>query len=358
MKKYLLPLSICVLVLFSCNRPHRKVHHSDFVTEVMVKTTPVKDQGPSALCWVYAMLATIESEHLMMGDSVNLSTDYIARALLEEQAMNYYLSQGHHPINLRGTMPMLIHFIEQYGELPFDSYDGKGTTNYTVIGRKLEKAARTSTSLQALKTKTQNILDHEIGYLPRFIFMLGAEYTPLEFAHSVCHPQEYIALTSFTHHPFWDRFALEIPDNKFHDPFLNIPLDTLMSTIDNALRKGHPVCWEGDISEPGFSFERGIALLNSPHANQQKRQKGFERFETTDDHCMELIGIAHNREGRKFYIAKNSWGTGNPYHGMMYLSEDYVRMKTIAIMVNRTCTQDLEKKQAQYRHDKNRPIGF
>ena len=119
------------------------------------------------------------------------------------------------------------------------------------------------------------------------------------------------------------------------DRFYNISIDKLMRTIIGALRHGHPVCWEGDISEPGFNFYSGIATLtDEDHTpTQQERQRAFEQFQTTDDHCMELCGLAHDRSGRLFFIAKNSWGTDNPYGGFMYLSYNYVRMKTIGVMM-------------------------
>ena len=108
----------------------------------------------------------------------------------------------------------------------------------------------------------------------------------------------------------------------------------MMRRIERSLRSGHPVCWEGDVTEPGFSFERGVAELpDETPCTQQQRQKAFETRRTTDDHCMCLIGIAHDKKGRRYYIAKNSYGTNNPYGGLMYLSENYVRMKTVAVVV-------------------------
>jgi bleomycin hydrolase len=132
---------------------------------------------------------------------------------------------------------------------------------------------------------------------------------------------------------------LELPDNCDQDQFLNLHPDTLMSKIDQALFSGHPVCWEGDISEPGFNWPHGIARLDRKIDRESlsgdplttARQLAFENGETTDDHCMELIGIARTPRGRKFYVAKNSWGTGNAYKGLMYLSENYLRLKTIAV---------------------------
>lgn len=337
MMEKLLIYTSAVLMLTACSRPaSRHEMNSDFKTEVLIKTTPVKDQGRNQLCWAYAMLATIESEHLMMGDSVNLSTDYIARMVLADQARQYYFSGGRHQISMRGMGAMLTHYIETYGAMPYDSYYSRKPVNYNVLSRKLARVVDAQHSLSSLDVQTNELFDHFIEFMPKIVFMLGAEYTPLEFAHSVYKHDEFTAFTSFTHHPFNQKFALEVPDNLMHDEFLNIPIDTLMSRVEHSLRSGHPVCWEGDTSEEGFSFERGVAITRNPQpCSQAIRQREFESLHTTDDHCMELIGIAHDRHDRLYFIAKNSWGTANPYGGMMYLSSNYVRMKTIAVYMKK-----------------------
>lgn len=304
-----------------------------FTTEVMLCYTPVKDQGRSPLCWAYSMLATIETEHIMMGDSVNLSIDYVTRKLLAEQARCHFLSRGYDRITLRGTMPMLLRLLNEYGAMPYDSYNNP-SINYNSIAKRIEVLSNTSADMSQLAARAERLFDERIGALPKKVYMLGAEYTPEEFAHSVCMRSEYMAMTSFTHHPFGDSFVLEVPDNYSDEFFYNVPIDVMMKRIERSIRRGHPVCWEGDISENGFSFAHGIAdLPNDRPCTQQERQKAFETRRTTDDHCMTLIGIAHDQNGRRYYIAKNSWGTDNPYGGFMYVSENYIRLKTIAIVV-------------------------
>lgn len=301
--------------------------------ETLLGYTPVKHQGSSPLCWAYAMLATIETEHIQMGDSVNLSVDYVARHLLAEQARQHFLSGGYDRITLRGTAPLLLRLISEYGVMPYDSYNAP-SLNYKALARRLQTMSETSHDLSQLSTRAQRLFDERIGYMPKNVYMLGAEYTPQQFAHSVYMLGEYTALTSFTHHPFDQTFAIEVPDNYSDELFYNVPIDVMMRRIEMSLRAGHPVCWEGDVSEPGFSFERGIAELpDDIPCTQQQRQKAFETRRTTDDHCMCLIGIAHDNKGRRYYIAKNSYGTKNPYGGLMYLSENYVRMKTVAVVV-------------------------
>lgn len=304
-----------------------------FTNETLLGYTPVKHQGNSPLCWAYAMLATIETEHIQMGDSVNLSVDYVARHLLAEQARQHFLSGGYDRITLRGTAPLLLRLISEYGVMPYDSYNAP-SLNYKALARRLQTMSETSHDLSQLSTRAQRLFDERIGYMPKNVYMLGAEYTPQQFAHSVYMLGEYTALTSFTHHPFDQTFAIEVPDNYSDELFYNVPIDVMMRRIEMSLRAGHPVCWEGDVSEPGFSFERGIAELSDDiPCTQQQRQKAFETRRTTDDHCMCLIGIAHDNKGRRYYIAKNSYGTKNPYGGLMYLSENYVRMKTVAVVV-------------------------
>ena len=265
----------------------------------------------------------------MRGDSVNLSPDYVARMYLSEQANRRRLLpnkivQKEAGITTRGMCTMAFDLIQTYGLQHYDAYRHKPDMDYNVLCRKLDKG-----------NDAEKLLDKYIGPLPNQVFMLGALYTPLEFAHSVCTDDEYIALTSFTHHPYGQRFPLEVPDNYFHNTFLNVPLDTMVNRIVQSLRAGHPVCWEGDISEPGFLFGNGFAVLKheDKKVTAERRQASFEAHRTTDDHVMEIVGLAHDQHGRRFFLCKNSWGTANRYHGFMFLSENYVRMKTIAVVL-------------------------
>lgn len=324
-------LFLSFLVLISCEKQRGKVNVSEekFTVDLRLPTTPVKDQGSSSLCWVYAMLATLETEHIMRGDSVNLSPDYVARMYLSEQANRRRLLpnkvvQKEAGITTRGMCTMALDLIQTYGLQHYDAYRHKPNMDYNVLCRKLDYG-----------NDTEKLLDKYIGPLPNQVFMLGALYTPLEFAHSVCTDDEYVALTSFTHHPYGQRFPLEVPDNYFHDTFLNVPLDTMMNRIVQSLRSGHPVCWEGDTSEPGFLFGEGYAVLKNEKkkVTAERRQASFEARCTTDDHVMEIVGLAHDQHGRRFFLCKNSWGTDNRYGGFMFLSENYVRMKTIAVML-------------------------
>ena len=332
------------LLLIGCSRPTKKVvERNEFITERLVKTTPVKDQGHSQLCWLYGFLATVESEHLMSGDSVNLSVDYLARRILAEETRRYYLSGGQTDISLRGMPLMAQHALTQYGAVPYDAYCNQKPVNYDVLMRKLMRIAGTYPTLSTFIEQSNALMDNEIGAEPQHVYMLGMEYTPLQFGESVCKPDEYVGLTSFTHHPFGRTFVLEVPDNRTRDAFLNVPIGQLTNLIEAALSAGHAVCWEGDMSEPGFSFEDGKAdIVPRSVCTQAARQRLFERRKTTDDHVMELIGLARDHQGRRWFIAKNSWGTHNRYGGWMYLSREYVYLKTVAVYLRREAVSKLQ----------------
>jgi bleomycin hydrolase len=334
MKKITL-IILCSFLLLSCGKQaENNKDKNPFVVDILLKTTPVKDQGQGSLCWAYAMLSTIETNHLMQGDSVNLSVDYIARRLFTRQALQNYLSKGKKHFNQRGMASMLIHIIQQEGAIPFDSYYSKDEVNYNVLCRKLAKAVRTAHGFDDVQAKVDGIMDSEIGYMPApSVHMLGATYTPLEFAHSVCREDEYDNYTSFTHHPFGSRFVLETPDNLMNDSFLNLPIDGLMNLIVNRLKNGRAVCWEGDISEPGFDAVNGVGQVPQNNVTQKMRQQQFESLKTTDDHCMSIVGMAHDKQGNRYFIMKNSWGTSNRFHGFVYLSYEYVKLKTIAVFL-------------------------
>ena len=235
-----------LLLLFSCAE-QQPVH---FTHEVLNRMTPVKDQGKSQTCWIYAMLAAIETEHLAWGDSVNLSPYYIEKKLEQEPQA---------PKNKRGMGKTLLSLIQKYGIVGYDAM------------RSVEIPA------------------------PKWVFMLGATYTTQEFARSVCAPGEYIALTSTPHAPYYKYTEIRQPDNWLHDRFYNIPMDSLLSKTEQAVRQHHGVCWES---------------------------KG---------HAMAIVGIAHDENGRKYFIMKNSWGTNRPHKGLDYLSFEKFRHQTLAV---------------------------
>lgn len=338
--RHFIPIIIAlVFAASSCSKSggeKTKLKPERFHIDIKLKTTPIKNQGASDLCWIYAMLATIETEHLMSGDSVDLSAIFLGRRFLEEQALRHYANKNA-PVALRGVMPTTLRLLQRYGAMPFTSYrqpkDVKLNSLAQQLQQRSDQARAHRKGMKSLEEDTRRLLDDAIGPVPSWVFMLGCQYTHLEFAHSICQPNEYTALTSFTHHPFDSKFVLEVPDNFNGEEFLNVPIDTLMAYIDHALHTQHPVCWEGDTSEPGFGH--GIARLPKGHqtVTQDSRQRMFDHFDTTDDHCMAIIGLAHDNHGKKYYICKNSWGKSIPYRGYVFMEEDYLKAKTIAVVI-------------------------
>ena len=194
------------------------------------------------------------------------------------------------------------------------------------------------------------VLDAYLGTSPERFEYQGRSYSPLEFSKELGYNREdYVSLTSYTHHPFGKSFVLEIPDNFSNGSFLNLPIDDLIQTIDKAIANGYTVAWDGDVSETGFSSSKGIAVLPKEpsrkdlykHVGEERtvtqadRQATFMSHSTTDDHMMHLVGISRDAAGKKYYVIKNSWGEIGPYKGYLHMSEAYVRAKTIAIIVNK-----------------------
>ncbi len=248
--KSLFSLIIAVSVVVGCSQQPPK----HYTHEVLNAMTPVKDQGQSQLCWIYAMLAAIETEHLRWGDSVNLSPAFIEKVLEQEPTA---------PPSKRGMGATLIALIQKHGIV---GYDAMRTTDTPA---------------------------------PRLAFMLGAQYTPQEFARSVCAPDEYVLLTSTPDAPYGQEVELREPDNWLRQRFLNVPMDTLLRRTVHAVRRHHGVCWE------------------------------------SRRHAMAVVGLAHDDEGRKYLVMKNSWGINRPYHGLDYISLDQFRKETLAVEMTR-----------------------
>lgn len=352
-KSIIIIVILTATALLSCSQKSNKEPNRTFTNDILLKHTPVKDQGRNQTCWAYAMLATIETNRLMLGDSVHLSVGYAVRNVISDGYERYCLSKGKLDMTTRATAQTLLNTIERHGIVPHRAYSGYEHANTTVLCNKVRRMAQAAINKHSGTGSHRNMvhcaLNETLGAPPLKVFMLGAEYTPQEFARSVCRPGGYMALTSFTHHPFHESFALEIPDNWEQSLFYNIPIDSLMLCIDKALEEGNAVCWEGDISEPGFRFQQGWAMLTKKQRrdlSQKARQEMFEKFQTTDDHAMCIIGKAHDNHGRLFYIMKNSWGTKNPYGGLIYVAADYVKMKTIAVWIlsDEIILPDLSKK--------------
>ena len=202
--------------------------------------------------------------------------------------------------------------------------------------KKLAKEAVEHCDLPGYRKRAVALLDERMGVVPDSFLYRGRSYTARSFADSLrLKAEDYVQLTSFTHHPFHTSFILEVPDNWEHQPYFNLPLDELEQVVRHALSAGKTVAWHGDVSEDTFSSRQGMALWPQHPVTQEMRQHEFERFLTTDDHMMHLIGTAHDEAGHFYYLLKNSYGRYGTYAGLLYMSEDYFRAKTISVLLRK-----------------------
>ncbi len=353
-----------------------------FTEVVTVPATPIKNQAATGTCWCFATTSFMESELLRMGKGTyDLSEMFIVRQKYMNQLQDNYLRRGEGNIGQGSLSHTFMNAYRQVGIVPEEVYTG---INYDSERHNHSEMVRYMQALAdvAVKAKTRspeyyklidNLFDTYLGKLPEKFTYKGKEYTPKSFAESLgLNMDDYIELTSFTHHPYYVKFDVEVPDNWEHSLMYNLPLDEMMETVDHALTNGYTVCWDGDVSEKGFSFTNGVAinpevkkvedLSNTDRARFEKlgekerleevfkferpypevnvtpevRQAGFESFVTTDDHLMHVTGITKDQNGTKYYITKNSWGTDrNKFGGYLNMSESFVRAKTIYVMVHK-----------------------
>ena len=321
--------------------------------------TNVKAQDATGTCWSFATASFIESEVMRMGKGQhNLSEMFIVKNIYRDKATNYVLRQGNAQFSQGALAHDFLNSAGRYGLVPEEVYDGldDGQTRHdhsemeSILKGVVDVVAKRKNLSPKWIQATDRILDTYLGETPERFEYRDRSYSPKEFADSLGFDRKnYISLTSYTHHPFGEDFVLEIPDNFSNGSFRNVPIDDLVATIDNAIENGYTVAWDGDVSERGFSSGKGIAILpKNPgrrdmfevvgeelDVTQEMRQKTFMSFNTTDDHLMHLVGISHDPAGNKYYVIKNSWGEVGPYQGYIHMSEAYVRLKTVAIIVHK-----------------------
>ena len=353
-----------------------------FTEVVTVPATPVKNQAATGTCWCFATTSFMESELLRMGKGTyDLSEMFIVRQKYMNQLQDNYLRRGDGNIGQGSLSHTFMNAYRQVGIVPEEVYTGinydSEKHNHSEMVRYMHAIADVAVKAKQRSPEYDkliaNLFDTYLGKLPEKFTYKGKEYTPKSFAESLgLNMDDYIELTSFTHHPYYVKFDVEVSDNWEHSLMYNLPLDEMMQTVDYALNNGYTVCWDGDVSEKGFSFTNGVAinpevkkvedLSNTDRARFEKlgekerleevfkferpypeinvtpevRQAGFESFVTTDDHLMHLTGIAKDQNGTKYYITKNSWGTDrNKFGGYLNMSESFVRAKTIYVMVHK-----------------------
>ena len=353
-----------------------------FTDQVVNPATPVRNQHRSGTCWAYSALGFIESEIIKAGgEEMDLSAMWIVRNIYFEKAVKYVRLHGNLNFAVGGNAGDVITGIRDYGIVPTEVYPGLnyGTDkpHFNEIDAVLKAyveavvEAPNGTLTTAWQDGLNGILDAYFGERPETFVYNGVEYTPQSFAASLpIDMDDYVDLTSYTHHPFYERFILEIPDNWRWHQQNNVPLEELMEVVDYALDNGYTIEWGADVSEPGFNRQLAIAIMPETELEslegteaerwgslspaerqralysferpvpertitQEMRQIAFDNFETTDDHGMQIVGYAVDQNGTRFYKVKNSWDVRPPYAGYYYFSRSFVEYKTMSIMVNK-----------------------
>ncbi len=330
-----------------------------FTMEVNLTCTPIKSQDNTGTCWSFATASFLESEAMRMGRGAHdLSEMYNVKNVYQDKARNYFLRQGKANFSEGALAHDYLNAAQRYGLVPNEVFNGlRGNETRHDHGEMVAmleavlntavKRGRVSDNWWAVFRHT---LDIYLGESPTEFSYQGQVFTPQSFAESLgFNADDYVHVTSFTHHPFGRPFVLEIPDNFSNGSFQNVPIDELEKIVDQALDAGFTVCWDGDVSERGFQRDKGIAVMpvqeNSRDflrgpvdevlVDQELRQRVFENLTTTDDHLMHLVGRARDQMGNKYYLIKNSWGEVGEHRGMLYMSTSYFRLKTVAISLHR-----------------------
>lgn len=277
--------------------------------EILLKHTPIKDQGKTDACWIYAYLACIETERIEhYADSVNLSPLWLIRADMMQKARECYLTKGSRNITPRGIGPQAENLMKEYGMVQWSNYKPDENLSCNAIARDITN----KTNIAIMARKGINTLNEEISNalppLPHNIkegfYLYSAHYSPKQFANSLRYGIKTQWLTSYTHHPFHTAFDIELPDNTQHHKIMNVPIDTLYQMTITALRNHHPVFWEGKMPD---SCKEETTENPDYKKIQQQRQSLFENFKVTDQHAMAIIGLIKDKNNLHF-ICKNSWG--------------------------------------------------
>ena len=339
-----------------------------------IPVTPVKDQANTGTCWCFATVSFLEAELLRQGKGeYDLSEMFVVRNNYKDRLFDNYLRQGNGNINPGSIAHMATNAIAKYGIVPESVYNGinydSDKHNHGELSSYLKAIAGVAVERKNLSPEyhklIKSLFDIYLGEIPESFEYEGKTYTPQSFAKMLGLDDmgDYIELTSFSHHPFYQQVPLEIPDNWDHALLWNVPLDDFMAIMDNALRKGYTVAWDGDLKVGEFQHNRGIAICPKPEdfteavklekvypdreVTQEMRQADFEHFQTVDDHLMHLTGLFQDQNGNLFYKTKNSWGEGRneELKGYLFMSHAYVQMRCISIMVHKDAIpKDIRKK--------------
>ena len=355
-----------------------------FEDEITLPVTPVKDQFRTGTCWSFSGLSFLESELLRLGKpEVDLSEMYVVRYTYSEKAKRYIRLHGDLSFSAGGAFHDVKNVISQYGIVPESVYSGLQNGEIKHVHGEMDNVLKNEVkdivdnrNIKLSKVCNETIeatLNTYLGKIPQSFEYEGKNYTPQSFATGFIglNMDDYIEISSYTHHPFYSKFILEVPDNWSCDEVYNVPVNELENIIDYSISNGFTVAWAADVSEKGFvTSNKGVAVLPSAPAvemsgadilkwealsvsekekelykldnpvvemevTQEMRQDAFDNYETTDDHGMHIIGIAKSQDGKVFYKVKNSWGNYNGYNGYFYASKPYVSYKTMSLMVHK-----------------------
>ena len=375
-------------------KPKKQANQPEGIQFTVVKENPItsiKNQNRAGTCWCYSSLAFIESELLRMGKGeYDFSEMFIVHNTYLDRADKAVRTHGDVSFAQGGSFYDVIYGMEAFGLVPEAEMRpgvmyGMELSNHNELTAVSDAvvAAIAKGKLRSLqvspdgemlwKKAIEAIHDIYLGVRPEKFTYEGVEYTPKSFYESMgLNASDYVSLTSYTHHPFYSTFALEIPDNWRWAQSYNLPIDELMEVFDNAIMNGYTVAWGSDVSEDGFTRE-GTAILpdvdkasteldgsdmakwlkmteaerkSKPMAvaqkwvSQEERQRAYDNRETTDDHGMLIYGIAKDQKGTEYYMVKNSWGEAGTYKGIWYASKAFVRYKTMNIIVHKDAIPD------------------
>ncbi len=364
-----------------------------FTTVDSVAITPVKDQNRSSTCWAFSTLGFLESEVLRIkGKEVDFSEMFVVSKTMMDRATYCVRLYNEPRFAPGGSAYDVIYCMGHYGLVPQQAMPGiryGWTKNDTlpvhseldhVAGGYLKGLSGLKRISPVWREGLQAIYDTYLGPCPESFEYEGKSYTPQSFVESLgLNPDDYVSITSYTHHPFYTRFALEVPDNWRMDQMYNVPMEDMMRIIDNAISNGYTLAWGADVSEIGFTRkgigvvpddDNGADITGSDMAKwvgmsadkkkeeltkkplpektitQQMRQDAYDNWETTDDHGMQIFGTATDQNGKKYYMIKNSWGTmRSDYKGIWYVSEAFMQYKTNDVLVHKNAIpKDLRKK--------------
>ncbi len=328
----------------------------ELTTIKMNPSSSVKDQGMSGTCWCFSVVSLLESEMLKRGIQTDLSEMYIVRNIYFEKAKNYILRQGFTRFSEGAFGHDVFPASSKYGLVPADVYPNSayGKINHQGFDYKLKAFLDSVIAKMPIgpgwEENYNKMLDAKFGKVPETFTYNGKEYTPQTFAKEVVqfNEDDYIGLTSFTHHPFYKAFNVEVPDNYSGGLFYNLPIDELIDAAEWAVMNDYTVGWDADVSNNYFNQRDGWAMMTkekgaqlmeiNPDAEelpytQQSRQDLFENLTTQDDHLMHLVGLKQTANGKKFFYVKNSWGLLGPFKGFINVSETYFGVNTITLVL-------------------------